>query len=165
MKLFLRVIQLVAFSILCGCTGVAEIRTHHDAGTDVPLIDTQNPSALCTSSSSTPANHANSIEVFDNNRFWAGYVEFDDEGWLYRSNEKLSQMEAFEQRLKGELNDSQYDNTDFLVVAFVHGWHHNANDTDCNVSEFRAMLKLADERYAAEAARDPTVHPRRIVGV
>jgi len=166
MSSLLRVMQLVVVVILCGCTHVAEIRTHHGTGTDTPPIDTDNPSAVCASQGETSSARANSIEEFDNNRFWAGYVEFDDEGWLFRSpSEKLTQIEVIEQRLKSELRDKRYDNTDFLVVAFVHGWHHNANDTDCNVSEFRAMLKLADEYYAAASAADPKVRPRRIIGI
>jgi hypothetical protein len=142
---------------------------HHGAGTDVPTIYTENPRDHCAQDGTTSPARANSIEVFDTkrgkNRFWAGYVEFDDEGWLHRSAEKMSQIEAIDQKLKGELNDKQYEGTDFLVVAFIHGWHHNANDTDCNVSEFRAMLQLADDFYAAAAAGDPKVKPRRIIGI
>ena len=74
-------------------------------------------------------------------------------------------MQVVQARLGGELSDPRYDNTDFLIVSFVHGWHHNAHDTDCNVHEFRAMLKVANDRYAAEAANNPKMHPRRIVGV
>ena len=67
--------------------------------------------------------------------------------------------------LKQELNDPAFTETDFLVVAFVHGWHHNAHDNDCNVHEFRAMLKVANDRYAAATSQDPSVRRRRIIGV
>ena len=106
---------------------------------------------------------AHSIEDYKD--YWAGYVEFDDEGWLYDPHGQPTQMQVVQARLGGELSDPRYDNTDFLIVSFVHGWHHNAHDTDCNVHEFRAMLKVANDRYAAEAANNPKMHPRRIVGV
>ena len=148
---------------LVGCTSVAEIRIHHDANGEPIEVDAQNPSKDCSASSSTTDARAHSIEDYKD--YWAGFVEFDDEGWLYDPQGQPTQMQVVQARLRGELNDGRYDNTDFLVVAFVHGWHHNAHDTDCNVHEFRAMLKVANERYAAEAAKNPKMHPRRLVGV
>lgn len=148
---------------LAGCTTVAEIRTHHDASNEVIEVDADNPSRDCSASSSTSPARAHSIE--DYKKYWAGFVEFDDEGWLYDPHGQPTQMQVVQSRLKKELNDPQYANADFLVVAFVHGWHHNANDTDCNVHEFRAMLKVANDRYAAAMSADPRMHPRRIVGV
>lgn len=129
---------LAAVLVVAGCTTVAEIRTHHDASGELIAIDAENPSKGCAELSSTTDARAYSIE--DYAKYWAGYVEFDDEGWLYDSHGQPTQMQAVQARLRSELNDQQYDNTDFLVVAFVHGWHHNAHDTDCNVHEFRAML-------------------------
>ena len=154
---------LLALLFAGGCTTVAEIRTHHDASGELIAIDAENPGKDCAESSSTSDARAHSIE--DYRKYWAGFVEFDDEGWLYDPRGQPTQMQAVQARLKAELNDRQYDNTDFLVVAFVHGWHHNAHDTDCNVHEFRAMLKVANDRYAADAARNPKINPRRIVGV
>ena len=154
---------LATLLAVAGCTSVAEIRTHHDASGELIPIDADNPSAGCATSSSTPDARAHSIE--DYAKYWAGYVEFDDEGWLYDPHGQPTQMQVVQTRLRSELNDRQFDNTDFLVVAFVHGWHHNAHDTDCNVHEFRAMLKVANDRYAAEAAKNPKMHPRRIVGI
>ena len=152
-----------ALLVVAGCTTVAEIRTHHDASGELIAIDAENPSKGCAESSSTTDARAHSIE--DYAKYWAGFVEFDDEGWLYDPHGQPTQMQVVQARLRSELNDRQYDNTDFLVVAFVHGWHHNAHDTDCNVHEFRAMLKVANDRYAAEAAKNPKMHPRRIVGI
>ena len=159
----LRVVVGLSVALLCGCTSVSEIRTLHGAGEDVPTINAENPSEGCGHVSSTAASRANSIE--DYKYYWAGYVEFDDEGWLYNSHGQPSQMEVLQTRLKQELNDPALAETDFLVVAFVHGWHHNAHDNDCNVHEFRAMLKVANDRYAAAASQNPKVRHRRIIGV
>lgn len=156
-------VLVTAVFLITGCTSVAEIRTHHDASGELIAVDSENPSQGCSASSSTTDARAHSIEDYKD--YWAGFVEFDDEGWLYDPHGQPTQMQVLQARLKSELSDPRYDNTDFLVVAFVHGWHHNANDTDCNVHEFRAMLKVANDRYVAEAVKNPKMHPRRIVGV
>lgn len=161
------VVQLIALVIatlvLGGCTSVAEIRTRHEASNELIEVDAEHPSAGCSANSSTAPARAHSIEDYKDS--WAGFVEFDDEGWLYEPHGQPTQIQVVQKKLKDELNDPRYDNTDFLVVAFVHGWHHNAHDTDCNVREFRAMLKVANTRYAAEAAKDSTMLRRRIIGV
>lgn len=163
MNIPLRFAALLCMALLCGCTSVAEIRTHHGTGDDLPIINAQNPSEGCDRASSTPFSRANSIEDYKD--YWAGYVEFDDEGWMYKSQGQPNQMEALQTRLKRELNDPAFTQTDFLVVAFVHGWHHNAHDNDCNVHEFRALLKIANDRYSAASSQDSRVHRRRIIGV
>ena len=162
MKYLERILVAACLGVLCGCTSVAEIRTHHGSGNDLPVIDADNPSQGCGSSGNTALNFANSIEDYKD--FWAGYVEFDDEGWLYKSSEPKNQMQVVQARLRAELNDPARADDDFLVVAFVHGWHHNAHDNDCNVHEFRALLKVASDRYAA-AYQHPLKHRRRIVGI
>lgn len=150
-------------AILSGCTSVAEIRVHHDAGAEPVTIDAQNPADGCTSAGSTTDARAHSIENYDG--YWGGFVEFDDEGWLYSSHGQPNQMQVVQARLSAELADPRFDADDFLVVAFVHGWHHNAHDTDCNVHEFRALLKVAHDRYAEAVAADPQRLPRRVVGI
>ena len=163
MNLPLPVALLLSIALLCGCTSVAEIRTHHGTGEDVPTINADNPSEGCGNVTHTHTSRANSIEDYKN--YWAGFVEFDDEGWLYSSHGQPNQLEVLQTGLKQELNDPAFTETDFLVVAFVHGWHHNAHDNDCNVHEFRAMLKVANDRYAAATSQDPSVRRRRIIGV
>ena len=75
-----RLALLLSLAWLCGCTNIAEIRTHHGTGEDVPVINADNPSQGCSDAASTQASRANSIEDYKD--YWAGYVEFDDEGWL-----------------------------------------------------------------------------------
>jgi hypothetical protein len=145
---------------LSGCVDLAEIRTHHGVGTDVPVVDETSPDADCRNGDATPVGRANSIE--DYGSYWAGFVEFDDEGWLFDAAGQPDQLQVFEARLEAEMQARP--DTDFIVVTFIHGWHHNAHDNDCNVHEFRAMLKTAQERYAGLYPK-PLSHPRRVVGL
>lgn len=169
-------VAAVSLAVICGCTSVAEIRTVHEPRIiQQSTIDPYKPNAGCESSSSTASDRSNSIEEYIGGNgpgaaksasdFWAGYVEFDDEGWMYDKDQsranKLNQLDTVMSRLQRELKDPAYAKDDFLVVAFVHGWHHNANDTDCNVHEFRSMLQIANDRYAA-AGLEPR---RRVVGI
>ncbi len=153
----------VLAALACGCTSVSEIRTHHGAGNVVPIIDAERPSLGCEDTGATDAAFANSVEDYD--AFWAAYVEMDDEGWLYRLPGQPSQLQVLHDRLRQELSDPARADVDFLVVAFIHGWHHNAHDNDCNVHEFRALLKVAAQRYQAAFDAGVLKHRRRIVGV
>ena len=69
-------------------------------------------------------------------------AEFDDQGWVQRSSNLarpapdhldalLDQLAAL--RLK-------YKDQGLAVVVFTHGWHHNADARDGNVSDFRRLL-------------------------
>jgi pimeloyl-ACP methyl ester carboxylesterase len=155
-----RALALALLAFVSGCADLAEIRTHHGAGTDVASVNESSPDADCRNGNETVPSRANSIEDYDD--FWLGYVELDDEGWTFDSRGQPKQIEAFATKLTNELR-AQPD-TDFLVVAFIHGWHHNAHDNDCNVHEFRAMLKTAQRRYAALYPK-PLEHKRRVVGL
>ena len=152
----------VALSV-AGCTTVEEIRTHHGTDTDLPVVDAADPTKGCNFGGVTQPARANSIEDYGDH--WAGFVEFDDEGWHYQVPGEPSQMEVVQKRLRQELADPNFDQADFVVVAFIHGWHHNAHDDDCNVHEFRAILKVANERYAELFKRGTLAHARRIVGI
>jgi len=155
---------LAATLLAAGCTTLTEIRTHHQASGELIAIDAAKPSTGCAEASSTTDARAYSIE--DYQKYWAGFVEFDDEGWLYDPHGQQTQMAAVQARLRAELIDPQYGNTDFLVVAFVHGWHHNAHDTDCNVHEGPSAAE-GGERPLCERgpALHSGMHPRRIVGI
>ncbi len=151
---------VLAMSVfLAGCTTLEEVRTVHRSS---PRIDSLAAETGCSYDAVTPEARRYSIEEYDDH--WAGYVEFDDEGWLYRGDGQASQIAAFERRLQQDLRVPRYRDTDFIVVAFVHGWHHNAHDSDCNVHDFRTLLRVAAERYA-KAYPVPFQKPRRIVGV
>lgn len=174
--------MMVIGVILSGCTSVAEIRKTHGESTkaenkptvsamnpknpalsnDIQLLNSASNLENCGRSAVTPEERAYSIE--DYGGFWAGFAEFDDQGWQYQS-QKPSQIDAIRARLAADLANSKYDDSDFMVVAFIHGWHHNSHDDDCNVHEFRSMLKLANERYKEEQSSNPLMRKRRIIGI
>src|SRR5262249_22226914 len=53
---------------------------------------------------------------------------------------------------------------DFLAIVFVHGWKHNAHESDDNVDHFReALLRLSETEYALSQAQHQPA--RRIVGI
>ncbi|MBI4622877.1 MAG: hypothetical protein HY736_06580 [Verrucomicrobia bacterium] len=100
------------------------------------------------------------IEPDENKGYRLGFVEFDEQGWLlYPSQRQLLQVQhlvAREARLVGA--PGQRPNG-IILVAFVHGWQHNAARDDANVESFRNLLA-----EMARVERGLPV-PRKIVGV
>src|SRR5438132_10234090 len=141
MKSLARSFLLIAAFLAGGCTNILEIRTNHISAAH-DQVDVAGPEFTCGVGHAQPNEYTNSIEEYG--KYFLGYVEFDDQGWSYNQD---AQMQALESRLKRDLADPQYKDTDFLTVVFIHGWHHNAHDNDCNVNEFRSMLRLISERY------------------
>lgn len=78
----------------------------------------------------------NSIEEYGTHTI--GYVEYSDQGWEYRGGE---QRKVLIKRLRDELSKPGSEDTTMVNVVFVHGWHHSAHSDDCNVNEFRAMIR------------------------
>jgi len=50
-------------------------------------------------------------------------------------------------------------------VLFVHGWHHNAHDNDCNVQEARQMVRIASQQFDAAVKAHKFVRQRRVFGI
>ncbi len=63
--------------------------------------------------------------------YYLSFVEFDDQGQLW-DREQLHKVLDSYQPIAGI--------HDVLLVAFIHGWHHNADPEDGNVKEFRRLL-------------------------
>jgi len=96
-------------------------------------------------------------------------VEFDDQGWAQGTSDLTRPARDHLDTFFGELDRLYKANPDngLSLVVFVHGWHHNADARDANVSDFRLLLRdlvIAEKgRKASEvlsAARGP-----RVVGV
>ena len=86
-------------------------------------------------------------------------VEFDDQGRCY----DRGQMDALAARLDEMAPEDASRGQDVILVAFVHGWKHDARSDDDNLSAFRALLK---ETVDYEAATSTTaVKPRPVLGV
>ena len=134
---------------VCACTPVKEIRTEipdqtqaaRSAPGSILTAPTELPSE-CNVGSATKGENRHMFE--DYGSFLMAFAEFDDQGWSYDGDRQLTAIRA---RLENELKDPAYIDTDFIVVLFVHGWHHNAHDNDCNVQEARQMLRIASEQF------------------
>lgn len=83
-----------------------------------------------------------------------GFVEFDDLGWSW----DRAQQEVVLATLEAEV-----ERGDALMVVFAHGWKHDAQTCDNNVTCFRRVLRELYETERALAGEKGT--PRRIVGV
>jgi hypothetical protein len=76
-------------------------------------------------------------------------VEFDDQGCCYNRE----QMQTVVTRL------ARLDQSDAIIVTFVHGWKHNASGNDDNLAHFCRVL----ERIGAKEKASP--EPRPIIGI
>jgi len=63
--------------------------------------------------------------------YYLSFIEFDDQGQLW-DREQLHKVLNSYQTIAGT--------HDVLLVAFIHGWHHNADPEDGNIKEFRRLL-------------------------
>lgn len=85
-----------------------------------------------------------------------GFVEFDDQGALYRPDLK----EAVVARVRTMAKDHP-----LLILVFAHGWKHNAAASDTNVTDFANVLRsiaVADERVCTGL---PLCRDRHVVGI
>lgn len=147
-----------------GCVRIREIRTEFPAPAQIK--DTT-PLSLPTSlppdcNVGSPESRENRDVFEDYGSYELGFAEFDDQGWSYEGDRQLA---AIKQRLHAELTDPAYHDMDFVTLVFVHGWHHNAHDNDCNVQEVRQMLRIASEKFEAARQADPSRRRRRVFGI
>lgn len=84
-----------------------------------------------------------------------GFVEFDDQGWFW----DREQMDRLIDRLSFEVS-----RRDVLMVVFAHGWKHNAEACDTNVSCFRESLRRVHALEVRAAAAENRV-ARKIFGI
>jgi hypothetical protein len=86
-------------------------------------------------------------------------VEFDDQGRCY----DRGQMDAVAQRLEALAPDESSTGEDVILVAFAHGWEHDARSDDDNLSAFRVLLNETVEYE--RSATVPGAKPRPVLGV
>ena len=89
---------------------------------------------------------------FKEKRYELFIVEFDDQG---RSFGDRSQIEPLAKRFTEATNNKE----DLIVLAFAHGWRHNASDEDTNFCNFKRVLEETAEVEAQSRK------PRPVVGV
>jgi len=154
--------------LLAGCTPIKMIRTEpptsfvrESDSHALPEPDPQSDVFLkCETGRAKSGENLGMLENYGD--YLIGYAEFDDQGWAYDNDR---QIDALQQRLSAELNDPTQSETDFLVMVFIHGWHHNARDNDCNVQEFRQMVRIASAKTKEAIQHHQLVRPRRVIGV
>lgn len=89
-------------------------------------------------------------------------VEFDDQGYPWNPERLQTSVE----RIAARLADGPA-----LVVTFIHGWKHNADVCDANLSCFREVLETiakGEQRFATLASQrlpGPDLRPRRVIGI
>lgn len=84
-----------------------------------------------------------------------GFIEFNDDGFFAAPE----QFDILIADIKSKLKDR-----DMLILLYVHGWNHNARDTDENVACFGEVLKAAAIMQAAY--KDiKGVKPRAVYGI
>ena len=126
-------------SFICGCTVQREIRTEYGS---LPMVEKLGDASLMRfcergiSRSGPGRELKNSIEDYES--YILGYVEYSDQGWEYSAG---AQRKALMQRLNDDLRSQDFTDTVQVNIVFIHGWHHSSNSDDCNVNEFRAMLR------------------------
>src|SRR5579872_3501333 len=86
-------------------------------------------------------------------------VEFDDQG---RCHDR-KQMDAVAQQFEALAPDNSTTGEDVILVAFVHGWKHDARSDDDNLTAFRVLLSETVEYEKRHAS--PGVAPRPVLGV
>ncbi len=104
-------------------------------------------------STATNASRAD-IEIATN--YTMGYVEFDDQGWLFNHR----QIDAITNEFSKEMQTNG-----LLMVVYMHGWKHNADSQDDNVAMFHKHILATVGRHRKCSRPTPTNSKRRIVGV
>lgn len=82
------------------------------------------------------------------------HVEFDDQGWFQDPRQR--------QVLFAKLQAVHREKKSMLIVAYTHGWKHNAKEDDGNLRDFR---KLLAQLTAIEHATSRPGGPRTVVGI
>ena len=154
--------NLTIVTFLCACVPMRETRTEipDQARTAGILQEPTALSAACNVGSGT--DHENRRVIEDYGSYVLAFAEFDDQGRSYGGDRQLAAIRA---RLQAELKDPAYAEWDFVVVVFVHGWHHNAHDNDCNVQEARQMVRIASQQFDAAVKAHKFVRKRRVFGI
>lgn len=80
--------------------------------------------------------------------FLLAHVEFDDQGRFWESglHENQNQLEALESWVQKDVADNpdRYQNG-AIILAFAHGWRHNAEEGDGYLQDYRRLLATVAE--------------------
>ncbi|MCH9672398.1 MAG: hypothetical protein K0U93_13225 [Gammaproteobacteria bacterium] len=100
---------------------------------------------------SAPAdNNCTASYYQDHGEFDLAFAEFSDRGNAFNDKFITDVLTRIERHAEGEAAGA-------VVITFVHGWKHNANETDSNLVDFKASLK--------QVAASGALRGRRLIGL
>lgn len=116
LRLFL--VTLLSVLVFSGCAQNSAYRTNYQ-------------SCVYTQSGDCAVHAVQHHAPGQSGEYYLSFIEFDDQGQLW-DREQLHTVLSSYHPLAGI--------HDVLLVAFIHGWHHNADPEDGNIQEFRRLL-------------------------
>jgi hypothetical protein len=137
-SLTLALLLVLAPTLITGCA------SHRQWRTSLEPCNTANETNTCESAA-----------IEKGSSYVLGFVEFDDQGWLWRRKQLDAVMEALRDEEK---------NQRLIIVAFVHGWKHSARFDDSNVEMVRENLRFLNLLERLNSKREGR-KPRKVVGV
>lgn len=105
------------------------------------------------------------LEGAPDGAFKLAFVEFDDQGWFYRYQENNDRGHgvavASQMALLEKLLEEEGRSRDLIIVAYVHGWKHDAHVCDEDVCCFRDVLRQIQQ----DEIRERGAAARKVIGV
>lgn len=123
--------------LLAGCTTTEPYRTSGAPCTARPSVDCSR-SILVT-------EHADTDSEYE-----MAFLEYDDQGQLHTPRRPVRGEDGISDVGSSVIMDrlsSLAAKEDIFLIAYIHGWHHNANNSpeDSNVKNFRDLLAIASQ--------------------
>jgi len=162
MRMLSRLVLTSALALVTGCVPTAPFRTAWNAAS------TASPPPDCEAGpTGSPA-----AELPNHERATVGslgydlyFVEFDEQGLLYpRGLPGVGIASCHIEALMRDLEGLARSEAGLSIVVYVHGWKHNAADSDDNVKTFRQLL-LDAALVEQGKQRDFGLSVHRVVGI
>jgi hypothetical protein len=131
-----------------------DISQPNDGLTGLAPVEPRNPAGIMPN-----AKHQTFPGFMTGAPYELAIVEFDDQGRCF----DRGQMDGVAKRLDALAPEDTSHGQDVILVAFVHGWKHDARSDDDNLSAFRVLLKETVDYERSHAS--PGVAPRPVLGV
>jgi hypothetical protein len=131
----MKILLLLMVVAISGCMTIEPYRT---ISNKICTYETKNDCELYALTTTTTEG---------GNEYSLNFFEFDDQGYMHNSESKEN-PKTKDNVLKQIKNTA--NNSDVLLIVFVHGWHHNAsgNPEDSNILQFRKLLANAADDLA-----------------
>ena len=142
---------LAALVLIAGCAQTEPYRPRSDAGAtlcepvmpDDPQQKGVRPGTVSAECAPLYTEHSAFYDLH--------IAEFDDQGWVYQSNDSSSTAENQIDSAIDQIKSTLEAREKVRLFIFIHGWRHFAASDDSNVQEFRLFLKeMAKEANGAK---------------